>query len=94
VRSPNKAIAPAHLHVLAFAYVAFHLKRSEPSGERLINHSHWRLFFLNQREVEGYLAEADAHKLLSYRAAGSIVRIEFPVDDITAYAQVLVERSA
>jgi hypothetical protein len=94
VRSPNKTLAPAHLHVLAFAYVAFHLKRTEPSGERLINHPHWRLFFIGPREVEGYLAEADAYKLLSYQAAGSIVRIEFPDDDITDYAQRLVERSA
>ena len=94
VRSPNKALAPARLHVLAFAYVAFQLKRNEPSGERLINHPRWRLFFLSPREVESYLAEADAHKLMSYQAAGSIVRIEFPVDDITTYAQMLVERSA
>jgi hypothetical protein len=91
--SPSKTISPARLHVLAFAYIAFHIKRTEPSGERLLHHRHWRLFFLSPRDVEGYLAEADAQKLLIYQAAGSIVRIEFPSDDITEYAHALVGRA-
>lgn len=93
VGSHSKTIAPAHLHVLAFAYMAFHLKRSEPSGERLIDHRHWRLFFLSQREVETYLAEANAQKLLTFQAAGSIVRIEFPTTDFTEYAHALIGRT-
>ena len=93
VKSPQKTLAPAHLPVLAFAYVAFHLKQSEPSGERMINHRHWRLFFLSPHDVEGYLAEADARKLLTYQAAGSIIRIEFPADDFVEYAHALTGRT-
>jgi BrxA len=92
-RSHEKALAPARLHVLAFAYIAFHIKRSEPSGERLVNHSHWRLFFLTPRDVESYFAEADAEKLLTYQAAGSIIRIEFPTSDFEEYARTLTERT-
>lgn len=93
VKSPEKTIAPVHLHILAFAFIAFHLKRSEPSGERLINHSHWRLFFLSPHDVEAYLAEADAQKLLSYQAAGSIIRIEFPTANFVEYVHALVGRT-
>jgi len=90
---PGEDIAPARLHILAFAFVAFHLKRSEPSGERLVHHPHWRLFFLGAREVEAYFAEADAQKLVSYQAAGSIIRIEFPTADFLEYAHALVGRT-
>lgn len=92
VKSPDKTIAPAPLPILAFAYLAFHLKRTEPSGERLVAHPHWRLFFLSVPVVERLLAEADAEKLLSYQAAGSIVQIEFPTDDFLAYARTLTTR--
>lgn len=93
LRSPNKTIASPHVHILAFAYIAFHIRCGEPSGERLIHHRRWQLFFLSPREVEGYLAEADAHKLLTYQAAGSIIRIEFPTDDLTEYAHALIGRT-
>ncbi len=92
-KSPERAIVVPHLHVLSFAYIAFHLKRGEPSGEKLINHPHWRLFFLAPHEVEGRMAEADAEKLLTYQAAGSIIRIEFPTSDFTEYAHALVGRT-
>lgn len=92
-RSPERTLTQPHLHVLAFAYILFHLKRNEPSGEKLINHPHWRLFFLAPHEVEGKLAEADAEKLLTYQAAGSIIRVEFPTADFTEYAHALVGRT-
>jgi hypothetical protein len=93
MRSPSKLLAPTRLHILAFAYIAFYIKRAEPSGERLVHHRHWRLFFLGPHDVEGYLAEADAHKLLSYQAAGSVIRIEFPTTDFTEYAHALAGRT-
>ena len=92
-RSPEKTLAPAHLHVLAFAYIAFHIKLNEPSGERLANHPHWRLFFLGPRAVESYFGEADAERLLTYQAAGSIIRIEFPTTDFEEYVHGLTARA-
>jgi hypothetical protein len=91
-QSHEKTLLPAHLHILAFAYVAFHIHCSELSSARLVHHPHWRLFFLGTREVERYFAEADAYKLLSYQAAGSIIRIEFPTDDFEEYVHVLIEK--
>ncbi|MCL4487035.1 MAG: DUF1819 family protein [Chloroflexi bacterium] len=91
--SPYKTLAPRQLHVLAFAYVAFHVKRTEVSGERMIHHPHWRLFFLRTADVERYFAEAAAEKLLTYQAAGSIVRIEFPTADFEEYVNALTART-
>jgi hypothetical protein len=91
--SLHKTLSPKHLHVLAFAYIAFHIKRTEPSGERLVHHPHWRLFFLRTGDVERYFAEADAEKLLSYQAAGSIIRIEFPTTDFEEYVNALIART-
>lgn len=92
-RSPEKHIAPPRLPLLAFCYVAFHIKRTEPSGERLLNHPHWRLFLVGPPQVERLFAEADAEGLLSYQAAGSIIRIEFPKTDFEEYVHALTARA-
>jgi BrxA len=92
-RSPAKMLAPARLHVLAFAFIAFHMKRNEPSGLRILNNRAWRLFLFSLHDVEGYFAEADAEKLLTYQAAGSTIRIEFPTNDFEEYARALIERA-
>ena len=86
-------IAPARLPILAFAFIAFHIKRNESSGFRILNHRHWCLFLLSPHEVENYFAEAEAEKLLNYQAAGSVIRIEFPPSDFEEYARALTERT-
>ena len=91
--SREKNIAPPRLHTLAFAYIAFSLKRNEPSGERLINHRDWKLFLLGSRAVERLFTEADAEGLLNYQAAGSIIRIEFPTENIKEYVDALITRT-
>jgi len=93
VRSSDKRIAEPRLHILAFGYIAFHIKRCEPSGERLVNHPNWRLFLLGTRQVERLLTEADAEGLLTYQAAGSVIRIEFPTLDFEEYSHALTARA-
>src|ERR1700694_5101654 len=66
----NKRIAPAYLPVEAFAYVAFYLKRHQPSGAKLVELADWKLFFLPPEGVERFLIEAPHHDLLEYLAAG------------------------
>ncbi len=89
----TKRIAPSLLPIRAFAYVAFSLSRSEPSGSRLISSPEWRLFFLPPEGVERFLVEAHQHDLLEYHAAGSVVRISFPADSPEEYADVLARRA-
>lgn len=86
----NKSLAPVYLPVEAFAYIAFYMKSRNPSGESLVKNPLWGLYFLTSTEVERLLVQADQRQLLSYQAAGSVVRIDFPVTTIEAYADVVL----
>jgi len=89
----HKRLAPMYLPVETFAYIAFYLHQSQPSGERLLRDPEWRLFFLPPEAVERFFIEAHQSYLLEYYAAGSIIRITFPSQSIEEYARVLVERA-
>ncbi|MBI3948944.1 MAG: DUF1819 family protein [Acidobacteria bacterium] len=89
----NKRLAPVYLPVEAFAYIAFYLGRTQPSGERLINNPEWRLFFLQPQAVERFFIEAHQRHLLGYHAAGPVIRIDFPAESLEEYAHVIVERT-
>lgn len=89
----NKRIAPAYLPIAAFAYVMFYLKQGQPSGARLIDLPDWQLFFLLQEGIERFLVEAHQQGLLEYHAAGSVIRLTFPVDTLEEYADVLTKRA-
>jgi hypothetical protein len=54
----HKRLAPMYLPVEAFAYIAFFLHQEQPSGERLLGHPEWRLFFLSPQMVERFFVEA------------------------------------
>lgn len=90
----KKRLAPVYLPIEAFAYIALYLRQGQPSGERLINHPEWRLFFLSPQAVERFFVEAHQYHLLEYQAAGSIIRISFPTDSLEEYAHVILQRPA
>ena len=90
----NKRIAPAYLPVEAFAYIMFYLQQHQPSGVKLIDLADWKLFFLPREGVERFLVETHQHGLLEYHAAGSVIRLTFPVDGLEEYAHVLAERAS
>jgi len=88
----HKRIAPAYLSIPAFSYVAFYLMQHTGSGGKVLSHPDWRLFFLPHEGVERFLVEAHQQELLSYHAAGTVVRLDFPVNTLEEYANVLAER--
>jgi len=87
----NKRIAPAYLPTEAFAYVMFYLKQQQPSGAKLIDLPDWKLFFLSHDGVERFLVEAHQQRLLEYHAAGTVIRLTFPVHTLEEYAHVLTQ---
>ncbi len=89
----RKRIAAPYLPVLPFAHVAF-LLAQERHGAAVFDHPDWRLFLLRPETVERLFVEADRDGLLHYNAAGSIVRIDFPEEDLYAYSRFLAERAA
>jgi hypothetical protein len=88
----TKTITPLYLPVEAFAFLAFELWRHDRSGEKTFYSPEWGLFFLPTQAVERFFLEAHQERLLSYYAAGSVVRLEFSVDSLGEAAHVLVER--
>lgn len=88
----RKKILPAFLPVDAFAYIMFYLKQRQPSGSKLLELSHWKLFFLSKEGVERFLFEAHQRELLEYHVAGSVTRLTFPANTLEEYANVLAQR--
>ncbi len=89
----KKRLAAVYLPIDAFAFIAFQLGRTEPSGERLLHHPEWKLFFLPDRAVERFFLEAHQERLLQYHAAGRVARIDFPEETLQEYARVLTQRA-
>ena len=89
----NKQIAPTYLPVEVFAYVAFFLKRHQPSGAKLMDAPDWKLFFLTHEGVERFLIESHQQGLLEFHAAGMVTRITFPANSLEEYANALAQRA-
>ncbi|MCI0601824.1 DUF1819 family protein [bacterium] len=89
----RKRLASLELPIGGFAYIAFCLHQLGASSRELLFHPDWELFLLRTREIEQFFLQAHQFDLLQYHAAGSIVRIDFPVSTLKEYARVVVERS-
>lgn len=90
----NKRLTPVYLPNPAFALIALWLQRREQAGNLVLHSDDWRLFFLPVEGVERFFLEAHQEHLLSYYAAGSVIRLEFPADTMREYADVLLERAS
>jgi len=88
----HKQIAPIYVPVGAFCYIAFYLYCLGLSGKSLLDSPEWRLFLHAPQDVERLLLEAHQVHLLEYRAAGSVIRIDFPVGTMEDYSRVILER--
>jgi hypothetical protein len=85
----KKRVAPVHLPIEAFCYIAFWLSKLGYGGEGLVNHSDWGLFLLSPKNVERLMLEAHQRNLLGFHSAGRIYRVDFPTNDPGEYADVL-----
>ena len=73
----RKRLEMPYLPLEAFAFVALVLSRREGRGGGLVQSAEWRLFLLQPADVERLFIEAQGHHLLTYHAAGSVVRVDF-----------------
>ena len=86
----NKHLTPIYLPTPSFALIALWLQQRERSGHLVLQSDDWRLFFLPVEGVERFFIEAQQEHLLTYNAAGSVVRIEFPAASLAEYTHVLL----
>jgi hypothetical protein len=90
--SVKKRLAYVYLPLDAFAFIAFQLHGEGRSGKALLHDPEWRLFLLPEGTVERFFLEAHQEGLLQYYAAGPVVRIDFPAQNLEEYAHVLSQR--
>jgi hypothetical protein len=88
----KKHLTSPYVPVESFAWIAFYLRKRQPSGERLLHDPDWRLFFLAPQTVERLFLEAHQRRLLEYHAAGPVIRISFPAESLEEYARVIAQR--
>jgi len=89
----NKKIAPIFIPLDSFAYIAFLIHQDTKSGDLLIQNPEWKLFLLNTEDVERLFIKAHQEGFLEYYAAGNIIRIEFPEEDILEYAKYVIKKA-
>jgi hypothetical protein len=90
--SVKKRLAYVYLPLDAFAFIAFQLHGEGRSGKALLHDPEWRLFLLPEGTVERFFLEAHQEGLLQYSAAGPVVRIDCPAQNLEEYAHVLSQR--
>lgn len=89
----HKQLAAPFLPLEAFCFIALWRSRELQSGERLLHDATWRLFFLAPLAVERLFIAAHQEHLLTYYAAGRVIRIEFPTASLEEYARALAQRA-
>jgi len=89
----KKRLAPFYVPIEAFAYVAFLLYRESRAAHQVAQSPEWRLYLLHPDVVERMLFEAHQERLLSYQAAGRVVRLDFPAQTLPEYARALAHRA-
>lgn len=89
----TKSITPLYLPVESFTFLAFEMWHRLGSGEKVLHSPDWNLFFLPTQGVERFFLEAHQARMLSYHAAGSVIRLEFEQKSLVEVAHALVERA-
>lgn len=92
--SNRKFLVAPMLPPIAFAWIAAHRQSLGVRGARVLRDVAWQRFGLGERAVEHMFFECHARGHLEYHAAGSVVRLEFPVGPLENLAHVLVEGRA
>lgn len=90
----RKRVAPVHLPIESFCYIAFCLRQLGSDGEALVTHPDWRLFLLTPSLVERLFLDGHQRNYLSFHSAGRIYRIDFPTAKHEIYADVVIGKKS
>ncbi len=85
----RKRLTPQYLPAQSFAFLAMVRYQLGVKGRSVLSDRCWRLFYLDDSGVERCFMEAHQQGLMQYHAAGSVIRIDFPVATLEEYAHVL-----
>jgi hypothetical protein len=89
----KKFVRPLSLPVPSFAFLAMLRHQIGFRGRSGLQDRCWRLFYQDETAVERFFIAAQQERLLSYHAAGTVVRVDFPAANLEDYAHELAERT-
>jgi YD repeat-containing protein len=76
-----------------FIYVAYYLKEKVGSATRIVEHSDWRLFFLDPPKVEQMFIRAQQDTWLTYHAAGRVIRLDWYHSNLMEAVDAIAQRA-
>lgn len=85
----KKRIAPVRVPPELTGYVVHALKDEGLSANRIVEHTDWRLFLLDQEAAEDAIITASQHGYFSYSAAGTIRRFDWEHDSLEEYVHAI-----
>jgi hypothetical protein len=87
----HKSIRFPYLPIEVATYLVYHLRAEGfTTGKRILEHPDWQLFLLQTRGVDEVMARVAEAGLISWAAAGSVYRLDFPYDSLEEVAHALV----
>jgi len=85
----KKHISAFEMSPLCFATIAYIIRMKRVSGYQLLHDTEWKIFLLAPASVERLFMECHQRKLLTYHAAGNIIRIDFPGNTMEQYLNAI-----
>lgn len=86
----HKRIVAPGLSLPGFAYVAIRERATSGSSRALLDSPVWRRYLLDDDDVRALFHQADRHKILRFSEAGTMVRVDWLLDDLREVAGVPV----
>ena len=86
----KKHFAPFFIPDAAFAFLSMYLSKEGFSGQKLVTSNEWKILFLENDLVERFYINCEQEGLLTYNAAWPVIRIDYPVQNLSEYARVII----
>lgn len=90
----KRKISSSIIPIQVFYYIAFFISKEVSSSKEIINHNYWKLFLLNNTEIEHLFMEAHQDKYLTYEQLGSVRRINFFEKTFEEAVNVIINRAS
>ena len=88
-----KTFAPVSMPMEVFVYVVYYLKERVGSAARILEHSDWRLFFLDYGKVEQMFLRAHQENWVMYHVAGGVVRVDWRYENLMEAVNAIAQRA-
>lgn len=90
----KRKISSSLIPIQVFYYISFFMHKEKLSSKDIINHEYWKLFLLNNIEIEHLFMEAHQDKYLLYEQLGDIKRISFFEKTFEEVINVIIRRAS